>query len=101
MRIELHATGIRLTNHTRHFLESKLQYRLHPFKDRIGSVEVNLTTSQGGSRPGVTACEIVVNIESLGEIRRRAEHEWLHIAIDWATSAVVAEVERAAGGRAA
>ena len=60
MRIELHATGIRLTNHTRRFLQSKLQYGLRQFKDRIGSVQVNLTTSQGGSRPGMTACEVVV-----------------------------------------
>ena len=101
MRIDLHATGIRLTKHTRDFAQSKLRFRLGQFKDRINSVEVNLTTNQGRSRPGVTACEIVVNFKPSGEIRRRAEHEWLHVAIDWATSAVVAEVERAAGGRAA
>jgi ribosomal subunit interface protein len=94
MRINLHASGIDLTNHTRDFVQSKLLYRLGQFRDRIGSVDVNLTTSQGRSRPDVTACEIVVNIEPSGEIRRSAEHEWLHVAIDAAASAVGAEVER-------
>ena len=95
MRINLHASGFGLTNHTRDFVQSSLLHRLGRFRYRIGSVEVNLTTSNGRSRPDVTACEIVVNIEPSDEIRRRAAHEWLHIAIDRAASAVCTEVERA------
>ena len=94
MRINLQASGFGLTNHTRDFVQSKLLYGLGQFRDRIGSVEVNLTTSKGRSRPDAAACEIVAKIEPSGEIRRRAEHEWLHVAIDRAASAVAAEVER-------
>jgi hypothetical protein len=39
MRINLHASGFDLTNHTRDFVRSKLLHRLGRFKDRIGSVE--------------------------------------------------------------
>ena len=94
MRINLHASGFDLANCTRDFVQSKLLYRLGEFRGRIGSVEVNLSTAKGRNRPDVAACEIVVNIHPSGEVRRRAEHEWLHVAIDQAASAVSAEVER-------
>lgn len=94
MRINLHASGFDLANLTRDFVQSKLLYRLGDFRGRIRSVDVNLSTVKGRSRPDAAACEIVVNIRPSGEVRRRAEHEWLHVAIDKATSAVSAEVER-------
>ena len=94
MRINLHASGFDLANCTRDFVQSKLLYRLGEFRGRIGSVEVNLSTARGRSRPDMPACEIVVNIHPSGEVRRRAEHEWLHVAIDQAASVVSAEVER-------
>lgn len=95
MRINVRASGFGLTNHTRNFVQAKLLYRLGQFTDRIASVEVNLTASKGQHQPDVTACEIVVNIDPSVEIRRRAEHEWLHLAIDRAASAVGAEVAHA------
>jgi ribosome-associated translation inhibitor RaiA len=95
MRINLHASGFGLTNHTRDFVQSTLLYRCSQFRDRIGSVEVNLSDEQRSKPARRTACEIVVKIEPFGQIRRRAEHEWLHVAIDRAASAVGAEVERA------
>ena len=44
MRRDLHASGFDVTNHTRDLVQSTL-YRLGQFRDRIGSVEVNPTTS--------------------------------------------------------
>jgi len=94
MRINLHASGFDLANLTRDFVQSKLLHRLGEFRDRIRSVEVNLSTAKGRTRPDGAACEIVVNIHPSGEVRRRAEHEWLHVAIDQAASTVSAETER-------
>ena len=92
MRINLHASGFDLTNYTRDFVQSRLLPRLGQFRDRIGSVDVNLAASKG--RPDTTACEIVVNVHPYGEIRRRAEHEWMHVAIDRAASGIVSDVRR-------
>jgi len=95
MRISVRASGFRLTNHTRNFVQSKLLHRLGQFRDRIASVEGNLTASEGRHQPDVTACEILVNVGPSVEIRRRAEHEWLHIAIDRAASVAGAAVAQA------
>jgi ribosomal subunit interface protein len=94
MRINVHTSGFDLTNHTRDFVQSKLLSTLGRFRGRIGSVAVNLATSNGRSRPDTTACEIVVNVHPAGEVRRRAEHEWMHVAIDRAASRIGDEIER-------
>jgi ribosomal subunit interface protein len=94
MQINLHASGFHLTNHTRDFAQSKLLSTLGQFRASIGSVDVNLGTSKGRNRPDTTACEIVVNLHPSGEVRWRVEHEWMHVAIDRASSGIAAEVER-------
>ncbi len=94
MRINLHASGFDLTNYTRDFVQSRLLPSLGQFRDRIGSVDVKLTTSKGRSRPDTTGCEIVVNVHPWGEVRRRAEHQWMHVAIDRAASGIDRDVQR-------
>ena len=94
MRIDLHARGFELTNHTRDFVQSRLLSTLGQFRGHIGSVAVNLATSNGRSRPDTSVCDIVVNVHPSGEVRRRAEHEWMHVAIDRAASGIDTDVER-------
>jgi hypothetical protein len=42
----------------------------------------------------MAACEIVVKVHPSGEVRRRAQQEWIHVAIDRAASGIGGAVER-------
>ena len=94
MRINLHTKGFDLTSHTRGFVESRLLSALGPVSVHIESVAVHLEASRGRTQPDAAVCLIVVSLHPSGEVRSRAEHFWLHVAIDRAAVNVGGEVER-------
>ena len=94
MRINLHTKGFDLTSHTRGFVESRLLSALGPVSVHIESVAVHLEASRGRTHPDAAVCLIVVSLYPSGEVRSRAEHFWLHVAINRAAVNVRGEVER-------
>jgi ribosome-associated translation inhibitor RaiA len=91
MRIIVHASGFDLTNYTSGYAESRLRAALSPCRPQLVSVSVQLDPPARAHE--AARCEVVAHLTPSGQVRARAEHEWLHVAIDRAASAVRSAVE--------
>jgi ribosomal subunit interface protein len=93
-RHDLRTPAIDLTPGTQGFVESRLLSALGRFTTRIKSVAVHLEARRSRTQSDTAACGIVVSLHPSGMIRSGAEDSRMHAAIDRATAAIGAQVER-------